>query len=170
MATYNYIKAVWKNGPSIVSDGPEWVVDAIERTVPIWMSARKRSFVGVQFVPASGLTLGIFVSPGASSSEALLEDGREGSFVHVFATDFQDCMAMGANGAQRLFESVYGSPLSDAALRQERNYGLLHFPEHRELANDLFVPKDLVEGDAPIEREPVVEADAPRLKRRPKSR
>jgi hypothetical protein len=148
VATFNYIKAIWKNGTGVVSDAPDWVQRAIERALPAWMSGHERDLVGVHLDRESALGLGIFVSPSALGSESLLEDAGHGSFVHVLASDHPDRSSLSLDEVRELFESVYGAPLSDAAVRQQRNFMLLDFPYHRELAVDLFVGKDRVEEGA----------------------
>jgi hypothetical protein len=146
LATFNYIKAIWKNGPGVVSDAPDWVVATIERALPTLMSAHEREPVGVHLDMGSRLTLAIFVSPSALGGQNMLEDARHGSFIHVIASDHPDCRSLSCDEVRALFESLYGAPLSDSAVRQQRNFMLLDFPYHRELATDLFASKDLVEG------------------------
>jgi hypothetical protein len=147
MASFDFLHAIWKNGPGVVSDASDWVLDEIERALPAWMFAHQGDLVGVHVCEQSGLTLGIFVSPSAMGGDGSLEDSRQGSFIHVFATDHPDRMTLGVDEVRELFESVYGEPLSDAAVRQQRSFMLLDFPYHRDLAKDLFINKDRVEGD-----------------------
>lgn len=149
MATFNYIEAVWRNGPGVVSDAPDWVLGAFERTLPGWLQDHDRDLVGAHFDRESGLCVWIFVSPSARSRDGQLADAPEGSFVHVVASDRAAEGDATPTQARHLFESVYGAALSDAALRQQRSYMLLDFPYHRALASDWFVAKDTVEGEAP---------------------
>jgi len=147
MASFDYLHAIWKNGPGVVSDASDWVLDEIARALPAWMFTHQRDLVGVHVCEQSGLTLGIFVSPSALGGDGSLEDSRQGSFIHVFATDHPDRTTLSVDEVRELFESVYGEPLSDAAVRQQRSFMLLDFPYHRDLAKDLFINKDRVEGD-----------------------
>jgi hypothetical protein len=151
LATFNYINAIWKNGPGVVSDAPGWVVETIEHALPAWMSAHERELIGVHLDTESGLTLAILVSPWALGSQSMLEDARHGSFVHVIASDHPDCQSLSLDQARELFESVYSAPVSDSAVRQQRSFMLLDFPYHRDLATDLFASKDLAEGGFGVE-------------------
>jgi len=146
LATFDYFKAIWKNGPGVVSDAPGWVVAEIERELPIWMGAHDREFVGVHLCAQSHLVLGILVSPSAAGGDGSLADARYGSFIHVFATDHPDRATLRVDEVRALFESTYGAPISDGAVRQQRNFMLLDFPYHLDLAKDLFIDKDRVEG------------------------
>jgi len=146
LATFDYFKAIWKNGPGVVSDAPSWVVAEIERELPLWMGAHDREFVGVHLCAQSDLVLGILVSPSAAGGDGSLEDARYGSFIHVFATDHPDRVTLRVDEVRALFESTYGAPISDGAVRQQRNFMLLDFPYHLDLAKDLFIDKDRVEG------------------------
>ena len=145
MATYDYFKASWKNGPGVVSDAPTWVLDAIDRELPVWMGAHERELVGVHVCVQSNLVLGILVSPWAFGGDGSLKNSTNGSFIHVFATDHPDRATLRVDEVRQLFESTYGTPISDGAARQQRNFMLLDFPYHRELAKDLFIDKDRVE-------------------------
>ncbi len=146
MATFDYFKAIWKTGPGVVSDAPAWVLAEIERELPLWMGAHDRGFVGVHLCAQSDLTLGILVSPSASGDDGSLENARYGSFIHVFATDHPGRATLRVEEVRALFESTYGAPISDGAIRQQRNFMLLDFPYHQDLARDLFIEKDRVEG------------------------
>ena len=146
MATFDYFKAIWKNGPGVVSDAPAWVLGEIERELPLWMAAHENEFVGVHLCAQSDLVLGILVSPSASGGNASLEDARYGSFIHVFVTDHPNRAALRVDEVGELFESTYGAPISDGAVRQQRNFMLLDFPYHMDLAKDLFIDKDHIEG------------------------
>ena len=146
MATFDYFKAIWKTGPGVVSDAPAWVLAEIERELRVWMGAHEHGFVGVHLCAQSDLTLGILVSPSASGDDGSLENARYGSFIHVFATDHPDRATLRVEDVRALFESTYGAPISDGAVRQQRNFMLLDFPYHQDLARDLFIAKDRVEG------------------------
>jgi hypothetical protein len=146
LATFDYLKAIWKNGPGVVSDAPAWVLAEIERELRVWMGAHEHRFVGVHLCAQSNLTLGILVSPSASGDDGSLEDARYGSFIHVFATDHPDRATLCIDEVRVLFESSYGAPISDGAVRQQRNFMLLDFPYHQDLAKDLFMDKSRVEG------------------------
>jgi hypothetical protein len=146
LATFDYFKAIWKNGSGVVSDAPPWALDEIERELPVWLAAHEREFIGVHRCTQSNLILGILVSPSAFGDDGSLEDARYGSFIHVFATDHPGRVTLRVEEVRALFESTYGTPISDAAVRQQRNFMLLDFPFHMDLAKDLFIDKDRVEG------------------------
>jgi len=146
LATFDYFKAIWKNGPGVVSDAPAWVLGEIERELPVWMAAHEHEFVGVHLCAQSDLVLGILVSPSASGGNGSLENARYGSFIHVFVTDHANRAALRVDEVGEFFESTYGAPISDGAVRQQRNFMLLDFPYHMDLAKDLFIDKDRVEG------------------------
>ncbi len=173
LATFDYFKAIWKNGPGVVSDAPAWVVAEIERELPIWMGAHDREFLGVHLCAQSDLVLGILVSPSAAGGDGSLGAARYGSFIHVFATDHPDRVTLHVDEVRELFESTYGAPISDGAVRQQRNFMLLDFPYHLDLAKDLFIDKDRIEGGLDLAapesssafeetREGLVSASAPR--------
>ena len=63
MATFNYIRAVWRNGPGVVSDAPDWALAAIERALARWLNNCEHEFVGVCIDRDAALDLRIFVSP-----------------------------------------------------------------------------------------------------------
>jgi hypothetical protein len=146
LATFDYFKAIWKTGPGVVSDAPDWVLAEIERELPLWTGAHERGFVGVHLCAQSNLVLGILVSPSASGDDGSLENARYGSFIHVFATDHPGRATLRVDEVRELFESTYGAPISDGTVRQQRNFMLLDFPYHQDLARDLFIGKDRVEG------------------------
>lgn len=158
MATFNHIQAVWRNGPGVVSDAPDWARGAIEAALEDWLPGQDRDGIGSIADRDSGLVLWIFASPSARGCGGGLEDALEGSFVHVVASDRSAAAGASIDEARRVFASVYGPSLSDAALRQQRSYMLLEFPYHRALATDWFVPKDEVEERA---TEPALEASEP---------
>jgi hypothetical protein len=146
LATFDYFKAIWKNGPGAASDAPAWVLAEIERELSLWIEAHSRELVGVHHCEQSGLVLGILASPSAFGGDGSLDESSHGSFLHVFATDHPDRRSLDVGGARALFESTYGAPISDGAIRQQRNFMLLDFPYHEDLAKDLFIDKDRVEG------------------------
>ena len=146
MATFNYIHAVWRNGPGVVSDAPGWVRASIERVLTDRLPGWDSGLVGTGADGESGLGLWILVSPSAARGAGGFAGLPVGSFVHVVASDATVPPAA-PDAAGHLFEAVYGPSLSDAVLRQQDAFMLLEHPYHETLAAELFVSKQLLEGD-----------------------
>jgi hypothetical protein len=138
MATYNYIKPHWRNGPQAVHDAPEWALASIERTTSSASPGASGKLIRIEYDSEAGLSTAWINCSISLYTEDEASSYRKARYLHAIAMDGENGTRLDAALAQRLFEEVYGTKIALGIGSQQRIFGQLIHPADQNVATGLF--------------------------------
>ncbi len=143
LETYNYIRTSWKSGPRYVSDAPRSVIAIIEKALTAQPVSEDGEVLRASFDEEHALAiLSVQLTP-SPSGEANTEDG-DNVFIHAVATNEVAYDDLTSERLRELFESVYGTPLTETITARQEEFSEVDFPRDRECALPFFIKAERI--------------------------
>jgi len=138
MATYNYIKPHWRNGPHAVHDAPDWALAIIEGTLSNASPQTGGELVRIERDSEVELSIAWITCSVSLYTEDEASSYRRARYIHAIAVDDEDGTRLDAALARQLFEDVYGNPIVAGVGSHQRIFGQLDHSGDRNAATNLF--------------------------------
>ena len=141
MATYNYIKPHWRNGPQAVHDAPDWALASIERTTSSASPGASGKLIRIEYDSEAGLSTAWINCSISLYTEDEASSYRKARYVHAIAMDGADGAQLDRMLAQQLFQQAYGTSIITGVGSHQRILGQLTYPDDRGVAANFFADR-----------------------------